>query len=123
MSLKLEQYLTENLNYLKDNGLYNVIDMVEGANGPEIKIDGQTLINLSSNNYLGLATNEALKEAAISAIKTHGVGAGAVRTINGALDLHVELENTLAEFKGTEAAVAFQSGRSEERRVGRDSGS
>ena len=56
MSLKLEQYLTENLNYLKDNGLYNVIDTVEGANGPEIKIDGQTLINLSSNNYLGLAT-------------------------------------------------------------------
>lgn len=110
MSLKLEQYLTENLNYLKDNGLYNVIDTVEGANGPEIKIDGQTLINLSSNNYLGLATNEALKEAAISAIKTHGVGAGAVRTINGTLDLHVELENTLAEFKGTEAAVAFQSG-------------
>lgn len=110
MSLKLEQYLTENLNYLKDNGLYNVIDTVEGANGPEIKIDGQTLINLSSNNYLGLATNEELKEAAISAIKTHGVGAGAVRTINGTLDLHVELENTLAEFKGTEAAVAFQSG-------------
>ena len=110
MSLKLEQYLTENLNYLKDNGLYNVIDTVEGANCPEIKIDGQTLINLSSNNYLGLATNEELKEAAISAIKTHGVGAGAVRTINGTLDLHVELENTLAEFKGTEAAVAFQSG-------------
>lgn len=110
MSLKLEQYLTENLNYLKDNGLYNVIDTVEGANGPEIKIDGQTLINLSSNNYLGLATNEELQEAAISAIKTHGVGAGAVRTINGTLDLHVELENTLAEFKGTEAAVAFQSG-------------
>src|SRR5690625_2627133 len=110
MSQKLEQYLQSNLEYLKDNGLYNEIDVVEGANGPEYKIDGQRLINLSCNNELGIGTNEELKEAAISAIKTHGVGAGAVRTINGTLDLHVELENTLAEFKGTEAAVAFQSG-------------
>src|SRR5690625_1003296 len=110
MSQKLEQYLQSNLEYLKDNGLYNEIDVVEGANGPEITVAGKRLINLSSNNYLGLATNDKLKEAAIEAIKTHGVGAGAVRTINGTLDLHVELENTLAEFKGTEAAVAFQSG-------------
>ena len=110
MSQKLEQYLQTNLEYLKDNGLYNEIDVVEGANGPEITVAGKRLINLSSNNYLGLATDEKLKEAAIEAIKSHGVGAGAVRTINGTLDLHVELENTLAEFKGTEAAVAFQSG-------------
>ena len=110
MSQKLEQYLQSNLEYLKDNGLYNEIDVVEGANGPEITVAGKSLINLSSNNYLGLATDEKLKEAAIEAIKSHGVGAGAVRTINGTLDLHVELENTLAEFKGTEAAVAFQSG-------------
>lgn len=110
MSQKLEQYLQSNLEYLKDNGLYNEIDVVEGANGPEITVAGKSLINLSSNNYLGLATDEKLKEAAIEAIKTHGVGAGAVRTINGTLDLHVELEDTLAEFKGTEAAVAFQSG-------------
>lgn len=110
MSQKLEQYLQTNLEYLKDNGLYNEIDVVEGANGPEITVAGKSLINLSSNNYLGLATDEKLKEAAIEAIKSHGVGAGAVRTINGTLDLHVELENTLAEFKGTEAAVAFQSG-------------
>lgn len=110
MSQKLEQYLQSNLEYLKDNGLYNEIDVVEGANGPEITVAGKSLINLSSNNYLGLATDEKLKAAAIEAIKSHGVGAGAVRTINGTLDLHVELENTLAEFKGTEAAVAFQSG-------------
>ena len=74
------------------------------------KINGKSYINLSSNNYLGLATNEDLKSAAKAAIDTHGVGAGAVRTINGTLDLHDELEETLAKFKGTEAAIAYQSG-------------
>lgn len=90
--------------------MYNEIDTIEGANGPEIKINGKSYINLSSNNYLGLATNEDLKSAAKAAIDTHGVGAGAVRTINGTLDLHDELEETLAKFKGTEAAIAYQSG-------------
>lgn len=107
---KLNDFLDENLNHLKENGLYNEIDTVEGANGPEIQINGKKYINLSSNNYLGLATNEDLKTAAKNAIDTHGVGAGAVRSINGTLDLHDELEATLAEFKGTEAAVAYQSG-------------
>ncbi|ARJ51100.1 glycine C-acetyltransferase [Staphylococcus lutrae] len=106
----LNDFLDENLNHLKENGLYNEIDTVEGANGPEIQINGKKYINLSSNNYLGLATNEDLKAAAKSAIDSHGVGAGAVRSINGTLDLHDELEATLAEFKGTEAAVAYQSG-------------
>lgn len=106
----LHDFLNENINYLKENGLYNEIDSIEGANGPEIKIDGKTYVNLSSNNYLGLATNEDLKEAAKAAIDSHGVGAGAVRSINGTLDLHDELEETLAEFKGTEAAIAYQSG-------------
>jgi glycine C-acetyltransferase len=106
----LTDFLSENINYLKDNGLYNEIDTIEGANGPEIKINGKNYINLSSNNYLGLATDEDLKEAAKSAIDTHGVGAGAVRSINGTLDLHDELEETLAKFKGTEAAIAYQSG-------------
>ncbi|CAM5193129.1 Glycine C-acetyltransferase OS=Ureibacillus acetophenoni OX=614649 GN=SAMN05877842_10624 PE=3 SV=1 [Ureibacillus acetophenoni] len=68
------------------------------------------MINLSSNNYLGLATNEELKRVASDAINKYGVGAGAVRTINGTLDLHVELEKKLAEFKGTEAAISYQSG-------------
>lgn len=107
---QLNDFLDENLNHLKENGLYNEIDTVEGANGPEIQINGKKYINLSSNNYLGLATNEDLKTAAKNAIDSHGVGAGAVRSINGTLDLHDELESTLAEFKGTEAAVAYQSG-------------
>ncbi|BCU53179.1 glycine C-acetyltransferase [Staphylococcus auricularis] len=106
----LDHFLTENINALKENGLYSEIDTIEGANGPEITIDGKSYVNLSSNNYLGLATNEALKQAAKDAIDTHGVGAGAVRSINGTLDLHDELESILAEFKGTEAAIAYQSG-------------
>ncbi|MCU7557406.1 glycine C-acetyltransferase [Macrococcus capreoli] len=110
MSKVLQDFLTENLDYLKNNGLYNEINVVEGANGPKIKIQGKELINLSSNNYLGLATNDRLKQVAKEAIDSHGVGAGAVRTINGTLDLHVQLEEKLAEFKGTEAAIAFQSG-------------
>ena len=110
MSKILDEYLASNLQELKENGLYNEINVVEGANGPEITIEGKKLINLSSNNYLGLATDETLKKVAKEAIDSHGVGAGAVRTINGTLDLHVELEETLAKLKGTEAAVAFQSG-------------
>lgn len=110
MSQILKDYLNTQLTELKDNGLYNEIDVVEGENGPVISIDGQELINLSSNNYLGLATDEDLKQAAKEAVDSHGVGAGAVRTINGTLDLHKELEDTLAEFKGTEAVIAFTSG-------------
>lgn len=110
MSKILNDFLTSQLNGLKEQGLYNEINVVTGPNGPKINIEGNELINLSSNNYLGLATHEKLKEVAKQAIDTHGVGSGAVRTINGTLDLHVDLENKLAEFKGTEAAVAFQSG-------------
>ena len=106
----LDSFLQTNLNELKDNGLYNEIDVVEGANGAEITIGGKNYINLSSNNYLGLATDEDLKKAAKDAIDSHGVGAGAVRTINGTLDLHRELEETLAQFNGTESAIAYQSG-------------
>ncbi|MEB7673047.1 glycine C-acetyltransferase [Staphylococcus equorum] len=110
MVQSLHGFLDENIQYLKVNGLYNEIDTIEGANGPEINIKGKNYVNLSSNNYLGLATDEDLKQAAKDAIDTHGVGAGAVRSINGTLDLHDELEAKLAEFKGTEAAVAYQSG-------------
>lgn len=110
VSKKLDAFLEENLTELKEQGLYNEIDPVEGPNGAIIKIGGKDLINLSSNNYLGLATDEDLKKVAIQAIEKYGVGAGAVRTINGTLDLHVELEEKLAEFKGTEAAISFQSG-------------
>ncbi|QHJ70428.1 glycine C-acetyltransferase [Planococcus halotolerans] len=110
MSKKLDAFLNENLNELKEQGLYNEIDPVEGPNGPIIQVRGKDLINLSSNNYLGLATNEDLKKVAKEAIDKYGVGAGAVRTINGTLDLHVKLEEKLAEFKGTEAAISYQSG-------------
>lgn len=106
----LTNFLTVNLEDLKTKGLYNVIDPLESPNGPVITINGRELVNLSSNNYLGLATDNRLKEAATEAIEKFGVGAGAVRTINGTLKLHVELEEKLAEFKHTEAAIAYQSG-------------
>lgn len=109
-SKKLATFLTENLEDLKGKGLYNVIDPLESANGPMITINGEELVNLSSNNYLGLATDSRLKEAATEAIHQFGVGAGAVRTINGTLKLHLELEEKLAQFKQTEAAIAYQSG-------------
>ncbi|MGG0645118.1 glycine C-acetyltransferase [Sporosarcina gallistercoris] len=110
MSNILNAFLDENLQELRDQGLYNEIEPVEGPNGPIIKIKGNDLINLSSNNYLGLATDEDLKKLNIAAVNKYGVGAGAVRTINGTLDIHIELEKKLAEFKGTEAAISFQSG-------------
>ena len=110
MSKVLDAFLDENLKELRDQGLYNEIDPVEGPNGPIIKIRGKELINLSSNNYLGLATDEDLKKLAIAATEKYGVGAGAVRTINGTLDIHEKLEEKLAEFKGTEAAISYQSG-------------
>lgn len=106
----LNQFLTENIEDLKSKGLYNVIDPLQGPNGPTILIDGKTLVNLSSNNYLGLATDERLIDASIQAARKYGAGAGAVRTINGTLDLHLELERKLAEFKHTEAVITYQSG-------------
>lgn len=109
-SKALHSFLEENIADLKEKGLYNDIEPVEGPNGPIITIDGKQLINLSSNNYLGLATDERLKKVAKEAVDTHGVGAGAVRTINGTLDVHIKLEEKLAEFKGTEAAISYQSG-------------
>ncbi|WP_077702311.1 glycine C-acetyltransferase [Virgibacillus dokdonensis] len=109
-SKALNSFLNDNIADLKERGLYNEIDPVQGPNGPEIKIGDRTLINLSSNNYLGLATEDRLKQVAKQAVDSHGVGAGAVRTINGTLDLHLELEKKLAAFKGTEAVISYQSG-------------
>ncbi|WP_067727933.1 glycine C-acetyltransferase [Oceanobacillus damuensis] len=109
-SKALDSFLNDNIADLKARGLYNEIDTIQGANGPVIRIDGKELINLSSNNYLGLATDERLKKPAKEAIDSHGVGAGAVRTINGTLDLHINLEKKIAQFKGTEAAISYQSG-------------
>ncbi|GAB4074876.1 glycine C-acetyltransferase [Barrientosiimonas marina] len=109
-SNRLQSFLQDNIADLKERGLYNEIDPLEGANGPTVEIDGKQMINLSSNNYLGLATDDRLKKAAKEAVDSHGAGAGAVRTINGTLDLHLELEKKLAEFKGTEAVISYQSG-------------
>lgn len=109
-SKHLQEFLESNLQELKDHGLYNEIDTIEGPNGPVITINGKDLINMSSNNYLGFANNERLKKAAIDATEKYGVGAGAVRTINGTQDIHNRLEERIAKFKHTEAAIAFQSG-------------
>ncbi|WP_246943812.1 glycine C-acetyltransferase [Bacillus pinisoli] len=109
-SKQLEAFLNENLEDLKTRGLYNVIDPLESPNGPMITIEGKELINLSSNNYLGLATDSRLKKVATEALEKYGAGAGAVRTINGTLKVHIELEEKIAEFKQTEAAIAYQSG-------------
>ncbi len=83
---------------------------MEGSNGPIITVNDKKIINLASNNYLGFATRPELIEADVEATKHYGAGAGAVRTINGTLDIHQKLEEKIAEFKGTEAAIAFQSG-------------
>ena len=106
----LSTFLNKNLNDLKSKGLYNKIDSLQSSNGPIITINEKKLINLSSNNYLGLATDERLINSSIDATKKYGAGAGAVRTINGTLEIHDILEETIAKFKGTEAAIAFQSG-------------
>ncbi|MCM3172267.1 MULTISPECIES: glycine C-acetyltransferase [unclassified Paenibacillus] len=109
-SQALDQFLDSNIEDLKTKGLYNVIDTLQGANGPVIRIDGKSLINLSSNNYLGLATDYRLIDASVKAAQTYGAGAGAVRTINGTMDIHIELEEKLARFKKTEAVIVYQSG-------------
>lgn len=109
-SQALDQFLSSYIEDLKTKGLYNVIDTLQGANGPVIRIDGKSLINLSSNNYLGLATDYRLIDASVKASQTYGAGAGAVRTINGTMDLHIELEEKLARFKKTEAVIVYQSG-------------
>lgn len=109
-SQTLGQFLSSNIEDLKNKGLYNSIDTLQGANGPVIRINGNSLINLSSNNYLGLATDDRLIDASVKAAQTYGAGAGAVRTINGTMDLHIELEEKLAHFKQTEAVIVYQSG-------------
>lgn len=109
-SKTLETFLNQEIDTLKEKGLYNTIEPLQGPNGPMITIDSRELINLSSNNYLGLANHPEIVEACNQANKEYGVGAGAVRTINGTMDIHLQLEKALAQFKQTEAAIVFQSG-------------
>src|SRR5258708_27929046 len=103
-------YLHDQVAELDAKGLHFRLRVLEGEQRPVAHFDGKDVINLSSNNYLGLTTHKALRRAAIDAIRTHGVGAGAVRTIAGTMDLHMALGEHIAKFKGTEAAVVFQSG-------------
>src|SRR3954454_511078 len=103
-------YLTDQLNDLKAKGTYFHLRVLEDEQAPECTFDGKHVINLSSNNYLGLTTHPKLREAALDATRTRGVGSGSVRTIAGTMDIHVQLEERLAAFKRTEATVVFQSG-------------
>ena len=104
------QYLHDELGKLREQKLYQKLRVLAGEQVPVATFDGQRVINLSSNNYLGLTTHRVLKKAAAAAVKTHGVGSGAVRTIAGTMDIHLALEEQIARFKNTEACVVFQSG-------------
>jgi glycine C-acetyltransferase len=103
-------FIKDKIQELKDQGTYRKLPVLEGANEAEVILNGKKVINLSSNNYLGFANHPRLKAAAIQAIEKYGVGAGAVRTIVGNMDIHEKLEEKLAAFKREEAVMVFQSG-------------
>ncbi len=103
-------YITEQLDDLKRTGSYFRLRELESACEPVSRVDGKEVINLASNNYLGLANHPKLKEAALDAIRKYGAGSGAVRTITGTMDIHMKLERRIAAFKHSEACVVFQSG-------------
>ena len=104
------KHLTAVLDDLKQRGTYFKLRALEDEQGPVCTYDGKKVINLASNNYLGLCNHPTLREAAIEATKTYGVGSGAVRTIAGTMKIHMELEEKIARFKNVEACVVFQSG-------------
>jgi len=104
------QYISDQLNELRAKGVAPKLRVLEGEQKPVCIFDGREVINLASNNYLGLTTNKALRKAALDAVKRYGVGAGAVRTIAGTMKIHMELEEQIARFKNVEACVVFQSG-------------
>jgi glycine C-acetyltransferase len=103
-------YLGSELDTLKTQGLYRHLRILEGEQKAKTTFDHRQVVNLSSNNYLGLTTHPRLREAALEATRQLGVGSGSVRTIAGTMDIHMELERRLAAFKRTEAVVVFQSG-------------
>jgi len=104
------QYLTDELNKLREQKLYQKLRVLETEQLPISRFDGREVINLSSNNYLGLTTHPKLRARALEAIQKWGVGSGAVRTIAGTMAIHLELEEKIAKFKHVEASVVFQSG-------------
>jgi glycine C-acetyltransferase len=103
-------YLGEQLETWRQAGTYQRLRVLESPCEPVSRVDGREVINLASNNYLGLADHPKLVEAAIAATKKYGAGSGAVRTISGTMSIHMELERRIAQFKHTEACVVFQSG-------------
>ena len=109
MSNKL-QWIQEELQKLKDAGLYNRIRTLSSPQGAWLVVDGKQVLNFCSNNYLGLANHPKIVQAVQEAVKRYGVGPAAVRSIAGTMDLHLELERRMAAFKGVEACITFQSG-------------
>src|SRR3984893_8331798 len=103
-------HLTAQLDDLRQRGTFFKLRELDDQQAPVCTYDGKRVINLASNNYLGLCNHPRLEEAAIAATKKFGVGSGAVRTIAGTMHIHMELEEKIAAFKGVEACVVFQSG-------------
>ena len=103
-------YPTDQINELKAKGTHFNLRVLDDEQAPVCTFDGKKVINLASNNYLGLTTHPKLREAALEATRKYGVGSGAVRTIAGTMKIHMELEEKIARFKGVEACVVFQSG-------------
>jgi glycine C-acetyltransferase len=110
MADSLTNFMSEELDRMKREGLYGNIRTLESPQGATVKINGKEYLNLCSNNYLGFANDPRLREKVKTMIDKYGVGPGAVRTIAGTMDIHLELEKKLAAFKGVEAAIVFQSG-------------
>src|SRR2546427_8324670 len=103
-------YLSEQLASWRQAGTYQRLRVLQSACEPVAMFDGREVVNLASNNYLGLADHPKLIEAAVEAAKKYGAGSGAVRTISGTMDIHMKLEEKIANFKKVEACVVFQSG-------------
>jgi glycine C-acetyltransferase len=103
-------YLDDELSALRSQGLLRPLRVLDGEQAAHTRVDHRSVVNLSSNNYLGFTTHPRLRERALGALTALGVGTGSVRTIAGTMQIHMELERRLAAFKGTQAAVVFQSG-------------
>jgi glycine C-acetyltransferase len=110
MNAAFQAWLGESLQQLKDQNLYKVPRILESPAGGRVRMDGKEVVNLSSNNYLGLANHPKVRQAALEAIDKWGVGAGAVRWIGGTMAIHDELENRLAKFKKVESVLVFTGG-------------
>src|SRR3989454_6402956 len=104
------KYVSDQLRELRAKGVAPKLRVLEGEQKPVCTFDGKEVINLASNNYLGLTTHKALRKAALEAVRKYGAGAGAVRTIAGTMKLYMDLEEQIARFKNVEACVVFQSG-------------